>query len=295
MLIGLFAFGKNAAAANCIVTTPIGGGDDVATAVAVQLDGKIVVAGYSFNGGSDDFAVVRYNPDLSLDLSFSTDGIVTTDFAGGQDRAKAIAIQPDGKIVVAGFAGMANQDFAIARYNLDGSLDPSFGAGGKVTTDITGSLDEIESIAIDGLSRIVVAGSGQLATTDYVVARYDTLGSLDTATFGAPNGYFISTNGLSNDAATSVALQTDGRIVIAGWANSGVNDDFLAARFDTNGALDGRSEVAPSSSPSARGTTEQTDCSSSPTGASSFRERSAMGVGSACSVRRGSIRSAAWT
>ena len=225
-------------AQTCIVTTPIGV-DDTGTAIAVQSDGKIVLGGYARIGGNDDFAVVRYNPDFSLDLSFGTNGVVTTDFFGGQDRVEAIAIQPDAKIVVAGHATNVTRDFAIARYNVDGSLDGTFGTLGKATSDITGNNDEIEGVAVDATGRIVVAGFSQNAMLDYVVARYDATGNLDTAGFAAPNGYFVSTNGATNDVATAVAIQpSDGNIVLGGWANNGANDDFSAVRFDVNGAID---------------------------------------------------------
>jgi len=230
-----------AEAQSCMVTTPIGPGNDVGTAVAIQSDGKIVLAGYSWNGTDDQFVVARYNPDFTLDRSFDFDGVVTTNISAGQDRAEAIALQADGKIVVAGHrnSGGGNNDFALVRYNTDGSLDTSFNGTGIVTTAITGGNDEIEGLAIQSDGKIVVAGWSQRATLDYVVARYNTNGSLDTAGFNAPTGYFISTNGATNDAATEVAIQpSDGRIVIAGWANSGANDDFAAARFNTSGTLD---------------------------------------------------------
>jgi uncharacterized delta-60 repeat protein len=97
-------------------TTDLGGSEDAAAA-AIQQDGKIVVAGGSFRGGRDDFALARYNPDGSLDASFSGDGKVVTDF-GGSQSARDLALQPDGKLVVAG-------DGVIARYNPDGTLDSS--------------------------------------------------------------------------------------------------------------------------------------------------------------------------
>src|SRR5881396_965906 len=123
-----------------IVTTDFFGADDEASAVAIQADGKIVAAGYALNAstGNYDFALARYNIDGSLDDAtasditpgdqFGTGGKVTTDFAGGSDKAAAIAIQSDGKIVVAGLAfnTRGNDDFALARYNPDGSLDTSF-------------------------------------------------------------------------------------------------------------------------------------------------------------------------
>jgi len=95
-------------------------------------------------------------------------------------------------------------------------------------------------VAIQSDGKLVVAGWSQRATLDYVVARYNTNGSLDTAGFNAPTGFFISTNGATNDAATEVAIQpSGGKIVIGGWAGSGASDDFAAARFNTNGTLDG--------------------------------------------------------
>src|SRR5262249_6508072 len=106
--------------------------NDQAQAIAVQSDGKIVVVG---SGGStgNDFEVVRYNPNGSLDTSFGSGGKVTTDFAGRGDAAQAVVIQSDGKIVVVGSAYMGSTtgtDFALARYNSNGSLDTSFGIGG---------------------------------------------------------------------------------------------------------------------------------------------------------------------
>jgi uncharacterized delta-60 repeat protein len=237
--LALFLLVGVASAANCIVTTPVGTGDDKGTAIAVQADGKILLAGYALVGASEDFALVRYNPDFSLDLSFGTNGIVTTDFFGAQDRAEAIAIG-SGKIYLAGHAtNGGNRDLAVARYNLNGSLDTSFGGTGKVVTTLPGGFhDELEGIAVQSDGKLVVAGFSQRATTDYVVARYTSAGALDTATFASPNGYFLSPNGATADAATEVAIQPDGRIVIGGWANNGTNDDFAAVRFTTAGALD---------------------------------------------------------
>src|SRR5207245_943210 len=106
---------------------------DEASALALQSDGKIVVAGFSGAGGRQDFALARYNPDGSLDPSFGSGGRVLTDF-GGYDEASALALQSDGKIVVAGFSDVVGFGFALARYNPDGSLDPSFGSGGRVLT-----------------------------------------------------------------------------------------------------------------------------------------------------------------
>src|SRR5205085_1470565 len=112
---------------------------------ALQTNGKIVVAGYIVNGSDDDFLVERHNADGSLDSTFGIGGIITTDFAGSYDQATAVALQSDGKIVVAGEAYTgASYDFALARYTTTGVLDTTFGPGltGMVTTDFAGKSDD---------------------------------------------------------------------------------------------------------------------------------------------------------
>lgn len=120
------------------VTTAIGSGNDRAFGMTVQNDGKVVVVGSS----SNHFAVVRYNPDGSLDTTFgmNQNGKVTTNFGGHADIAYCVAVQPDGKIVAGGEYDPQSQVgyFALARYNADGTLDASFGSGGKKTTSLRG-------------------------------------------------------------------------------------------------------------------------------------------------------------
>ena len=126
---------------------------DGAFAVTLQADGKIVVAGYSWTPTSyPDFALARYNPDGTLDLTFGSAGKVLTDF-GGQyyyDEAHAVAVQADGKIIAAGSSSAFGYDnnFALARYNPDGSLDASFGTDGKVVTDFSGTNDRADALAV---------------------------------------------------------------------------------------------------------------------------------------------------
>lgn len=154
------------------VTTAIGSGTDAAQAVAVQGDGKIVAAGFSFDGAQNNFALVRYNEDGSVDTDFNgdgnADGIITTNF-GANSEAYAVKTQADGKIVVAGKAG---QDFAVARYNSDGSLDnaATFGSNGTVTTDAGGTSDQASDLAIQPDGKIVLVGSNE---ADFVVVRYE--------------------------------------------------------------------------------------------------------------------------
>jgi len=133
---------------------------DQAQELALQADGKIVLAGSSYNGAGGDFALARYNPDGSLDTTFGTNGTVTTDFgADYEESATTFALQADGKIVVAGSSyNGTGDDFALARYNPDGSLDPTFGTDGIVTTDFSGDSDSANDLALQADGKIVVAG-----------------------------------------------------------------------------------------------------------------------------------------
>lgn len=219
---------------------------DGARAVAVQpADGKVVAVGYVDSGsGNYDFAVVRYNTNGSLDTTFSGDGIVTTAISANPDEARAVAIQSDGRIVVAGVTSTpaTGTDFVVARYNSDGNLDPSFNVTGYIVTDFgVGANDEAFAMAIQSTGKIVVVGqTGPLTDTDFALARYNTGGTLDPA-FGT-SGLRITAFGSGIDAAYAVTIQSDDKIVVAGLTDSiaglGVNNDFALARYDVNGILD---------------------------------------------------------
>jgi uncharacterized delta-60 repeat protein len=151
------------------------GGNDRAQAVRMQSDGKIILAGYTNAAGNNDFAVARLNANGSLDVSFDVDGRQIVNGFGGDDRAQAVAVQPDGKIVLAGYTNAAgNNDFALARLTPNGSLDAAFGVGGRVVTRGFGGDDRAQAVAIqptDG--KIVAAGyTNGLGTNDVAVARY---------------------------------------------------------------------------------------------------------------------------
>jgi uncharacterized delta-60 repeat protein len=204
-----------------IVLTGFGGEIDGGAAVALQVDGKIVIAGttsgYDELGDyQSDFVLARFDGDGSLDTSFSGDGKQITNFgAGTVSTAAAAAIQHDGKILVAGSARVSavEWEFALARYRADGSLDSSFAGDGTVTTGLGGSA---YSVAIQTDGRIVVAGESGLA-------RYRADGSLDTS-FGGDGT--VST-GLGGSA---VAIQSDGKIVMTGASQ--------LARYRPDGSLD---------------------------------------------------------
>jgi len=219
------------------VTTAIGSGEDRANGVAIQSDGKIVVAGYRIINDNYDFAVVRYNTDGTPDASFDTDGKVTTAIGSGNDFAYGVAIQSDGKIVVAGRSlNGATYDFAVVRYNTDGSLDTTFDTDGKVTTDIGSSHDFAYGVAIQSDGKIVVAGYSIISGNyDVAVVRYNTDGSPDT---GFDTDGKVTTDISSSDYANGVAIQSDGKIVVAGHSSNGVNFDFAVVRYNTNGSLD---------------------------------------------------------
>jgi uncharacterized delta-60 repeat protein len=221
----------------------------VPSSVVIQPDGKIVVAGgafplFTFLG---DFKVVRYNPNGSLDTSFGDGGIVTTNFPQGS-YAFDLALQSDGKIIAAGTVfvdfdpgEMSDTDFALARYNPDGTPDTTFGNGGTVTTDFLGHEDDAFSVLIQPDGKIVAVGSANDPATfyDFAAARYLINGTIDT-TFGVAGKVHTDFGDQNFDRARSAALQPDGRIVAAGFAisqNGGVQN-FAVARYTSNGVLD---------------------------------------------------------
>ena len=221
----------------------------VPSSVVIQPDGKIVVAGgafplFTFLG---DFKVVRYNPNGSLDTSFGDGGIVTTTFPEGS-YAFALALQSDGKIIAAGTVfvdfnpgDMSDTDFALARYNPDGSLDTTFGNGGTVTTDFFGNEDDVFSVLIQPDGKIIAVGSANSPVNyyDFAAARYLANGTLDS-TFGTGGKVSTDFGDHNFDQARSAALQSDGRIVAAGFAISqnGLSQNFAVARYTSNGVLD---------------------------------------------------------
>jgi uncharacterized delta-60 repeat protein len=229
-----------------VTTDVLSNHSGVASAVAVQRDGRIVVAGRANSSTSTDFALVRYNSDGSLDVHFGNAGKVTTDFRSA-DEVRAIALQRDGKIVAAGTTSSgADNDFALARYRTDGSLDPSFGDGGKVITDFFGDSSEAASdVAIQANGRIVVVGTVRINGTfgsDFLVARYRSDGTLDRS-FGDGGKVTTEFGGFSVfSEGAAVVLQADGRLVVAGSA-FGTDDAisvFALARYNKDGSLDTR-------------------------------------------------------
>jgi len=220
------------------VGTPIGSIDDEASALVVQPDGKLVAAGYSDRGGNTTFALARYNAAGSLDTSFGTGGKVTTAIGSTDDEVLALVLQPDGKLVAAGFTASAgNTAFALVRYNADGSLDTSFGTGGKVTTSIGSVDDKAIALVLQPDGKLVAAGYSKGGSNiAFALARYNADGSLD-ASFGTAGKVTTAVESI-DDAAFALLLQPDGKLVAAGYANDGSNEDFAVVRYSADGSLD---------------------------------------------------------
>jgi uncharacterized delta-60 repeat protein len=226
------------------VVTDVSGNLDDAHAVAVQPNGRIVAAGFAFGGetGLHDFALTRYRANGTLDPGFGTGGRVILDFAGLGlgDEIRALAVRPGGRIVAAGMAvldGFAS-DFALARFRSDGTLDPGFGTGGKVTTDFGGNSDQLHGLAVQADGKLVAAGSVTTAEggENFGVARYHPDGTLD-AGFGAGGKVTTQFDGFFNQA-NALVVQAGGRIVAAGGLATGPTHAMAIAAYRPNGSLD---------------------------------------------------------
>ncbi len=218
-------------------------GVDHARAVVVQPNGKIVAAGYADDteGYSTDFALVRLNSDGGLDTSFSGDGKVRTHIDFGNE-AHALVRQPDGKLVAAGWTGNADRDFALVRYNADGTLDDSFDGDGKVvtpiSTDDTFNDDAANAVVIQSDGKLVAAGytqpEGGTFDEQFALVRYDTDGTLDDSFDG--DGKVVTPFSTERDEANALVALPNDKLAAAGSAEFG--DVFALARYLPDGTLD---------------------------------------------------------
>jgi uncharacterized delta-60 repeat protein len=229
-----------------MVTTNIGGPDQGRAAV-VQADGKLVVAGSNFLGSSADFAVVRYTTAGVLDTTFSGDGITSTTF-DAEDIATGVALQADGKVVVVGYTNVnagttGPNDFAIARFNANGSIDTTFSSDGRTTVDM-GADDRANSVAIQSDGKILVGGSFNGGASDFAIVRLNANGSLDTSFSGDGKANFtFDANTFFGGAefAYSLKVQADGKIIVVGSSDSGTgggDNDIAMLRLNADGTLD---------------------------------------------------------
>jgi uncharacterized delta-60 repeat protein/uncharacterized repeat protein (TIGR01451 family) len=224
------------------VTTDHGGGASNA-AYGVAMSGtNIIVAGYEAVSGNNDFMVARYTTAGVLDPTFGTLGVTTTGFSGGNDVARAVALDSTGRIVLGGYANNgSDDDFAVARYTTAGVLDAGFVAGaGKAAVNIfsPGSADQAFALAVNqGNDAIVLAGSAFNNSTgnkDFALARYSSTGALQ--------GTATTDFGNSPDVAQALTITGSGanaKVVVAGFSRfSTSSDDFSLARYNADGSLD---------------------------------------------------------
>ncbi len=220
-------------------TTDFGNSDDRGNGVAIQPNGKIVVVGTSDYVNEPGMAIVRYRADGLLDPSFGGDGMVTTPLQYSHGRA--VALQPDNRILV---AGESNNSFVLVRLDSDGSLDSTFGTNGIATTTVDSTIGDqptVRGIDIRPDGKIVIAGGlNNVDTWEFAVLRYNSDGSLDLGF----NGTGIATTAVGNTGplgggiAFDVALQSDDKIVAAGYSHNGIHSDITLIRHNADGSLD---------------------------------------------------------
>jgi len=231
-----------------------GTNDDFAPGVAVDASGRVVLAGKAEDGGPAgndvQVAIARFVPGpgtLALDGGFSGDGKQTVNFVGGAG-ANAVAIAPDGKIVVAGCydtGGVDGLDILVVRFDTSGTPDPGFDGNGIKTFGFNlggGNTDCATAVAVQHDGKVVVAGYAQFSATDYdfAIARLDTAGALDP-TFSAPDGMVTVAFDLGNtdeDKAQAIAIDHLGRIVVAGGATGNPSEHVAMVRLTRTGAID---------------------------------------------------------
>lgn len=223
------------------IATPVFQNNDNGNAVAVQADGKILVGGFAqATNQPTSFCLVRLNTDGSLDTTFGAGGFLRTVFAQTNAQIEAVAIQSDGRIVVAGSVG---NDFGLARYNSDGSVDTKFNGTGYVLDPfidppLTITSADPHALAIQPDGKILAAGAGYGSLNVLTLARYNSNGSLDTE-FGLSGhaSFWIPDPAAGAPAANAIVVQQNGKIVVAGGTNGG-NGNTLVVRYNPNGTLD---------------------------------------------------------
>jgi uncharacterized delta-60 repeat protein len=208
----------------------------LANAMALQPDGKILLVGLAYINNSPVVALARYNSNGSLDLSFNSDGMVTTNVGAGPERAYGVDIQTDGKILVVGYS--TSSHFFLIRYNSNGNLDTSFDTDGIIITTNIVTARGGQPFKVKQLPSGKILIAGHLMSSNlrqFALIRYNNDGSLDTS-FGFGG---IATTVIGNGStAYAMDLQPNGKIVLAGVSFNGINDDFALVRYNSDGSLD---------------------------------------------------------
>lgn len=211
------------------------------SALLIQPDGKILVNiiedSRPVGQSSADFVIARFNADGSPDTSFSLDGKATADFSGAKDTSQMMALQADGKIVV---AGTSNANFALVRFDADGNLDTTFNGSGKVVTNFPVPYQFITAMTVQSDGKILVAGTGETnKNQDIMLARYNSDGSLDSS-FGK-EGRILTDLG-TYETSKALMMQADGSFLVAGSKKNGVleyyESDIFIVKYHPDGSLD---------------------------------------------------------
>ena len=207
-----------------------------ATAMTLQPDGKVLLAGSCLAGTRFIFCAMRYLPNGMLDTTWNGTGKVFTPISSTGDRAGAMTLQPDGKVLLAGQCdNVMVRDFCSVRYLPNGSLDATWNGTGKVITTISGS-DSAYAMSLQPDGKVLLAGSCEIPYRSFCAVRYLANGTLDTTWNGT--GKAIDNIGSNYDRAYAIALQPDGNVLLAGFCYDGRKTDFCSLRYLPNGTLD---------------------------------------------------------
>jgi uncharacterized delta-60 repeat protein len=228
----------NSYGTNGKVSTEVAPGGGEVWGMAMQDDWSVVVGGFAYNGTDSDFVLMRYKLNGDIDSTFGVNGQVITQMSSGNDVIYSVAIRSDGKIMAGGLAwNGTNYDFACARYNSNGSLDTTFAGTGKVITPMSSGNDKGFSLSIQSDWSVVLGGTAFNGTNnDFALVRYTANGTLDN-TFGT-NGKVLTPMGIGNDKISSLIIQSDGKILVAGMAMNGSQSHYALARYNSDGTLD---------------------------------------------------------
>lgn len=214
--------------------------EDRALAIVRQSSGKWVIAGYALVGSTYDYLVARFNTDGTLDRTFGTDGKTTTSIGTSHDYAFAMARLSDDRIIVGGYSydvATSRYNMALSKYTDDGVLDPSFGSSGKTTVSVGSGSSYCFGVVVQPSGKIIAVGYASVLSSDIAAVQFNADGTVDIAGFGTNGKTTIDINS-SSDYGYAGALQSDGKILIAGSAHFGGGSDFAAVRLNADGTLD---------------------------------------------------------
>jgi uncharacterized delta-60 repeat protein len=214
------------------------GKTEMAFAMVVQPDGKIILAGQGNPGSNSDYALARYKSNGRLDSSFGVNGYTTAAIGNFDDVIQAISLQKDGKIVVAGYSGAyPNYDFSVARFKANGVIDSSFSSDGRLVMPIGTAADIVTAVGIQSNGKILLCGrSVRGGAYDIALMRLMPDGGLDLDF--ASSGIALTSIGGADDGAAGMVIQPDHKILVGGYGNTGSFNDFALVRYDTTGLPD---------------------------------------------------------